>query len=77
MKEIAESVVDGSFEKVKTVRSASGLPVVDGGAGWIECRTLDIMDRGDHRIALAEVVDVHQGSGKLMPLEALKWHYGG
>ncbi len=77
MKEIAESVMDGSFEKVKTVHSASGLPVVDGGAGWIECRTLDIMDRGDHRIALAEVVDVHQGSGKLMPLEALKWHYGG
>ena len=77
MKEIAESVVDGSFEKVKTDYTPSGLPVVDGGAGWIECKTVDILDRGDHRIALAEIVEVHQGRGKLMPLDGLKWHYGG
>ncbi len=77
MNQIAESVVDGSFEKVKTDHTPSGLPVVDDGAGWIECRMLDIVDRGDHRIALAEIVEVHQGRGKLMPLDALKWHYGG
>ncbi len=77
MNKIAESVVDGSFEKVKTDHTRSGLPVVDDGAGWIECRMLDIVDRGDHRIALAEVVEVHQGRGELMGLEALKWHYGG
>jgi len=62
---------------VKADHTASGLPVVDGGAGCIEWRTLDMMDRGDHRIAVADVVGVHQGRSKLMPLDALKWHYGG
>ena len=77
MKGVAESIVDGSFAKVKTERTPSGLPVVAGGAGWIDCQVLDILDKGDHRIALAEVVDVGSGPGKLMPLDELKWHYGG
>src|SRR2546425_12658876 len=37
MKEIAESVVDASFEKVKTDHTASGLPVADGGVVGVEC----------------------------------------
>src|SRR5204863_9500485 len=77
MKGLAESIVDGSFAKVKTERTPSGLPVVAGGAGWIDCQVLDILDKGDHRIGLAEVVDVGSGPGKLMPLDELKWHYGG
>ena len=77
MKEVAEHVVDGSFEKVKTERTPSGLPIVARSAGWIECRLLDIMEKGDHRIALSEVVEVGTGSGNLMPLDELKWHYGG
>ena len=48
-----------------------------GGAGWIECKSLDILDRGDHRVVLAEVVDADAGTGKLLPLEGLGWHYGG
>ena len=74
---VAESIVDGSFKNVKTERTPSGLPVVSGAAGWIDCRVLEISEKGDHRIALAEVVDVSSGPGKLMPLDALKWHYGG
>ena len=77
MQEVAESIVDGSFKKVKTERTPSGLPVVAGGAGWLECRVLEISEKGDHRITLAEVVEVASGPGKLMPLESLKWHYGG
>lgn len=77
MHDVAESVVDGSFKKVKTERTPSGLPVVSGAAGWLECRVLEISEKGDHRIALAEVVEVASGTEKLMPLESLKWHYGG
>lgn len=77
MKDVAERVVDGSFDKVNTERTPSGLPVVKGSAGWIECRVLEILEKGDHRIALSEVVDVASGEAKLMPLDELKWHYGG
>ncbi|TLZ44271.1 MAG: flavin reductase [Methanobacteriota archaeon] len=76
-KDVAEHIVDGSFEKVKTNRSPSGLPLVAGHAGWIECRLVEILDKGDHRIALAEVIDVGSGKGALMTLDELKWHYGG
>ena len=77
MNEVAESVVDGSFKKIKIGRTPSGLPVVGGAAGWLECRVLEISEKGDHRMTLSEVVHVASGAGKLMPLEALKWHYGG
>jgi len=77
MQEIAEQIVEGSFKEVKTERTPSGLPVVAGSAAWIECRVQDILEKGDHHVTLAEVVEVASGAGKLMPLEALKWHYGG
>src|SRR5207249_11793678 len=77
MEGVAESLVDGSFKKVKTERTPSGLPVLVGAAGWIDCHVLEISEKRDHRIPLAEVVDVASGPGKLMPLDALNWHYGG
>lgn len=77
MKDNAEHVVDGHFEKVTVGRTASGLPVVAGCAAWIECRVLEVVGKGDHHIAVAEVTDVASGSGKPMPLDELKWHYGG
>ena len=77
MDDLAQDVLDEAFDKVKTDHTASGLPVVDGGAGWIECKFLDVLDRGDHRVVLAEVVEAASGSGKLLSLEALGWHYGG
>jgi flavin reductase (DIM6/NTAB) family NADH-FMN oxidoreductase RutF len=77
MKDVAEHVVDGHFEKVKVERTPSGLPVVAGHAGWIECRVLEVFEKGDHRITLAEVADVAGGAGALMELAELKWHYGG
>lgn len=77
MGELAEHVLDGSFGKVKTERTTSGLPVLLDGAGWIECRLLDTLERGDHRIVLAEVVDAGPGNRKPLPLDALGWHYAG
>lgn len=77
MNEIAETVLDGAFEKVPIARTPSGLPVTQGGAGWIECKSVEVLDRGDHPVVLAEVVDAAAGEGKPLPLSALGWHYGG
>jgi len=77
MDSLAESVLDGSFDTVKTERTSAGLPVVRGGAGWIECNSLEVLNRGDHRVVLAEVVDAGAGKGKPLRLDALGWHYGG
>ena len=77
MEELAEGVLDGSFDKVKTQRTASGLPVLSDGAGWIECRMMNELEPGDHHVVLAEVVDVGPGKGKAATLESLRWHYGG
>lgn len=77
MKDVAEHVVDGHFEKVKLERTPSGLPIIARCAGWIEGRVLEVLEKGDHRIALAELVDVASGQGALMPLDELTWHYGG
>ena len=77
MEDLAQSVLDEEYGKVKTARSPSGLPVVEGGAGWIECKLVDALEHGDHRVVLAEVADAGAGEGKPLSLDALGWHYGG
>ena len=77
MEDLAQNVLDEAHDKVKTARSTSGLPVVSGAAGWIECRLVDVLEQGDHRVVLAEVVDAGAGEGKPLSLDALGWHYGG
>jgi len=77
MEGLAQDVLDEAFDKVKTDRTPSGLPVVRDGAGWIDCKFLEVVDRGDHRVVLAEVVDAAAGEGGLLMLDALGWHYGG
>src|SRR2546421_4999996 len=69
--ELAEHVLDGSMDKVKTKRTASGLPILADGAGWFECTFVEMLDRGDHPVVLAEVVDVGSGKGKPMFLHDL------
>ncbi len=77
MGDLAQNVLDEEFGKVKTQRTPSGLPVVTGAAGWIECKLVDVAEQGDHRVVIAEVVDAGAGEGKPLPLDALGWHYGG
>ena len=77
MEDLAQLVLDESFDKVKTERSPAGPPVVSGGAGWIECRLVDMLNQGDHRVVLAEITEAEAGEGKLLSLDALGWHYAG
>ncbi|HEV8595515.1 MAG TPA: flavin reductase family protein [Thermoplasmata archaeon] len=77
MEDLAQHVLDEAFDKVKTERTASGLATVTGAAAWMECKSLDVLERGDHRVVLAEVVDAAAVSAELLLLDALGWHYGG
>ena len=75
--QLAEQVLDEAFDKVRTDRTPSGLPIVPDSAGWIECQLVDMLEKGDHYIVLAEVVDAGPGKGERLLLDALGWHYGG
>ena len=75
--DLAQHVLDEAFDKVKRERSPGGLPVVAGGAGWVECKLVEVVEQGDHRIAVAETVAFGAGEGKPLSLDALGWHYAG
>jgi flavin reductase (DIM6/NTAB) family NADH-FMN oxidoreductase RutF len=74
---LAQHILDEAFDKVKRERSPGGLPVVAGSAGWVECKLVEVVEQGDHRIAVAETVDFGVGEGKPLSLDALGWHYAG
>ena len=45
------------FRGLSLQRTASGLPLLEGTCGWIECTIIDEIDSGDRMIVLAEVVE--------------------
>jgi flavin reductase (DIM6/NTAB) family NADH-FMN oxidoreductase RutF len=53
-------------------------PVFNGMAGHLECRVTDKIERGDHVIVVAEVIEAELGStpGPLL-LSSTGWNYGG
>jgi len=57
---------------------ALGFPVFPKMAGYLECRVTDIVDRGDHSVVVAEVIEAEMGStpGPLF-LSSTGWKYGG
>lgn len=55
---------EGRFQGVEWARGpVHGMPLLRGTIGWIECRTVQRIDAGDHVIFLGEAVaaDVHDG----------------
>ncbi len=75
--DLAQHVLDEAFDKVEREKSPGGLPVVAGGAGWVECRLVEVVEQGDHRIAVGETVEFGVGEGGPLSLDALGWHYAG
>ena len=53
-------------------------PIFPGMAGFVECKVVEIVDKGDHTLVLAEVVEAVNGSasGPLL-LSTTGWEYGG
>ena len=47
------------FEGVGYHRSPNGCPILAGSLGYLECELVDVVDAGDHHIAIGHVIDIH------------------
>jgi flavin reductase (DIM6/NTAB) family NADH-FMN oxidoreductase RutF len=55
---------EGRFSGVSWQPGAEGAPLLDASIGAIECRTTQIIDAGDHRALIGEVVAANVGEGE-------------
>ena len=55
---------EGRFTGVPWRAGATGSPLVEGVLGMLECRTVQALDVGDHRVLIGEVVEVGIGEGR-------------
>ncbi len=53
------------FRNLSVHRGATGVPLLDGALGAIECRVTSIIPAGDHHLFLGEVVRVEVGPDQL------------
>ena len=54
---------EGRFAGVRWSPGIEGAPLIDGTIGSIECRTQSVIDAGDHRALIGEVVAASIGEG--------------
>jgi flavin reductase (DIM6/NTAB) family NADH-FMN oxidoreductase RutF len=55
---------EGRFTGVSWEPGTTGGPVIEGVLAVLECRTTQILDSGDHRVLVGEVVNVRFGEGR-------------
>jgi flavin reductase (DIM6/NTAB) family NADH-FMN oxidoreductase RutF len=57
---------------------ATGSPILAGLPGYLECKVIEFIDRGDHPLFVAEVVEAGV-QNHLLPLSLRDagWSYGG
>lgn len=70
--------VGNKFEDVEFYQNETGCPIIKDSLGYVECRAVGSVDRGDHTVYVGEVVaaGVHR-EGKPLLLEETGWQYGG
>ena len=66
---------EGRFAGVSWSPGTDGAPLIEGTIGSIECRTTNIIDAGDHRALIGEVVAASVGEGA--PLVFFRSGYAG
>ena len=85
-KSVAESFTRPTEQTATTIGgkafkagAATGSPILEGFACWLEARVVDVTARGDHSVFTAEVVDVGAEDASASPfvLASAGWHYGG
>ncbi len=57
-------VVAAAWNDVPYHLGANGIPLIDGCAGWLECRLAQVHEAGDHDICVAEVENAVKGAGE-------------
>jgi len=55
---------EGRFTGVAWSEGSTGSPVIEGVLGVIDCKTSQVIDAGDHRVLIGEVVEVGIGEGR-------------
>jgi flavin reductase (DIM6/NTAB) family NADH-FMN oxidoreductase RutF len=55
---------EGRFNGVAWREGSTGAPMLEGALAVIECRMVDSVDVGDHRVLIGEVVAVDVGEGR-------------
>ena len=71
--------VGNKFEDVEFYPGAeTGCPIISDSLGYVECKVVGAVDRGDHTVYVGEVVSagVHREGNPLL-LESTGWNYGG
>ena len=59
-------------------RGVTGSPILDTVPAYLECRTAEVLDAGDHTLFLADIVEAGvQNDKAALALTDTSWHYGG
>jgi len=57
-------VPEGRFRGVEWKAGETGSPILDGVLGVLDCRTVQVVEAGDHRVLVGEVVAIAIGEGR-------------
>ena len=71
--------VGNKFEDVEFYEGTeTGCPIITNSLGYIECKVLEAVEKGDHTVYVAEVIGagIHR-EGQPLLLENTGWQYGG
>jgi flavin reductase (DIM6/NTAB) family NADH-FMN oxidoreductase RutF len=68
-------IPEGRFSGVSWSPGAEGAPLIEGAIGSLQCRTTEIINAGDHRALIGEVVAASVGEGD--PLVFFRSSYTG
>jgi flavin reductase (DIM6/NTAB) family NADH-FMN oxidoreductase RutF len=70
--------VGNKFEDIEFYTGETGCPILSDSLGYVECRVVDAVEKGDHTIFVGEVIaaGIHREGDPLL-LESTGWQYGG
>ena len=74
-----QSRVGNKFEDVEFYEGEeTGCPIIKDSLGYVECRVVGSVEKGDHTVYVGEVISagIHR-EGQALTLESTGWQYGG
>jgi flavin reductase (DIM6/NTAB) family NADH-FMN oxidoreductase RutF len=70
--------VGNKFGDIAFKLSGNGCPILEQALAYFECRVVDKIERGDHTVFVAEVIDAGvQREGQPLTLAETGFKYGG
>jgi flavin reductase (DIM6/NTAB) family NADH-FMN oxidoreductase RutF len=71
-------IEDGKICGIPFTVGVTGAPILAGLPGYVECKVVEWVDRGDHPVFIAEVIEAGvQNSLLPLALRDTGWNYGG